>query len=157
MKKPNPQIILTLCVSSCSKAQVQQDKPPKVKVQATYEVSITKNVLYAEGLKHTSINSADCVRKPLKLDIYEPKNKKKNRPAYMFVHGGSFINGSKEQEEIIHLAHYYASRGWVFIAIDYRLQDDFGTVPESWIEHAREIPVAYISQFLAMYLSLTHI
>ena len=153
MKKTKPQIILTLCVSSNSKkhTDVQQDKFPKVKKEATYEVSVTKNVLYAEGLKHTSINSADCVRKPLKLDIYEPENKKKNRPAYMFIHGGSFINGSKEQEEIIHLAHYYASRGWVFISIDYRLQEDFGTVPEAWIAHAREIPVAYISQFLAMY------
>lgn len=153
MKKTKPQIILNLCTSSNSKehTDVQQDKPPKVKVKATYEVCVTKNIVYAEGLQHTSVNSADYVRKPLKLDIYEPKTKKKNRPAYMFIHGGSFINGSKEQEEIIHLAHYYATRGWVFISIDYRLKDDFGTVPEAWIEYAREIPVAYISQFLAMY------
>ena len=153
MKKTKPHIILTVIVNSHNKKQLSPsiESVPKVKMNATYEVGATRDITYAEGLCHSSINSPNYIRKRLKLDVYEPNNKQKNRPAYMFIHGGNFINGTKQQEEIIELAHFYTSRGWVFIAIDYRLSADFGTVPQEWLNYALHVPSERISQFLALY------
>lgn len=153
MKKAKPQIIVPLIVNSQHTKQTSPsiDRVPEVKKNANFEVEVTRDILYAEGLYHDSVNSPNYLKKPLKLDVYEPNNKQKNRPAYMFIHGGSFINGSKQQAAIIELAHFYTSRGWVFIAIDYRLSSDFGTVPQEWLNYAVHIPPERVSQFLAMY------
>lgn len=71
----------------------------------------------------------------------------------MFIHGGAFKDGSKEQPAIVDIARFYASRGWVFISIDYRLQRDVGTVPTEWANFAASLPVAEEDQlsFCAMY------
>ena len=153
-KRMPPIVVMTFIANSFAKentTDLSLNQIPKVKINQTYEVRVTKDIPYAEGLHHTSINSSSYVSQPLKLDIYEPNKKQKNRPAYMFIHGGSFVNGSKQQEQIIHLANYYTSRGWVFIAIDYRLRDDFGTVPQEWMDYAAHVPSDRVAQFLAMY------
>ncbi|EAR12605.1 hypothetical protein PI23P_08265 [Polaribacter irgensii 23-P] len=42
----------------------------------------------------------------------------------MFIHGGGFTGGIKHKPEIIEMANYYASRGWVFVYIDYRTTEE---------------------------------
>lgn len=124
---------------------------PVVHTLPTFEVTVTKNIIYAQGLSHTSINSASSTSIPLKLDVYQPNNNATNRPVYMFIHGGGFIGGSKQATNIIALANYYSSRGWVFVAIDYRLKDDFGTLPQEWFDFAENIPSTQVAQYLALY------
>ena len=46
----------------------------------------------------------------------------------MFIHGGGFTGGIKHKPEIEDMADYYASRGWVFVSIDYRTTEELGTI-----------------------------
>ncbi|NQZ78436.1 MAG: carboxylesterase family protein, partial [Ekhidna sp.] len=125
---------------------------PTVSINSTFEVSLEEDIVYAEGLSHETLNSANHTTMPLRLDIYTPDNDAENRPLFVFIHGGAFIGGSKQQAQIIDLAHYFASRGWVFISINYRLRGDIGTVPDEWVDYAiNNLPSEGISQFLAMY------
>lgn len=124
---------------------------PVVQSTSNYNVIVTKDITYAEGLSHETINSAKTTKMPLKLDVYVPDNNLKNRPAFMFIHGGGFAGGSKQQDKIINLANYYTSRGWVFITIDYRLKKHKGTVPQQWKNYATNVPKKKARQFLAIY------
>jgi len=128
-----------------------QNKIPVVQSTSKYDVIVTKDITYAEGLSHESINSANTTTIPLKLDVYSPDNTIENRPAYLFIHGGGFAGGTKQQERIVNLAHYYTSRGWVFISIDYRLKKHKGTVPQQWENYATNVPNGKAPQFLAIY------
>ncbi|MEJ2113636.1 MAG: alpha/beta hydrolase [Flavobacteriaceae bacterium] len=137
MKILFPFILLTsLLFAFCNDAK-SQNEIPVVQSGQTYDVVVKEDIVYAEALSHDSINSANATTIPLKLDVYVPDNELENRPAYMFIHGGGFKGGSKQQSHIINLANYYASRGWVFISIDYRLKKDNGTVPEEWVDGAK--------------------
>lgn len=58
----------------------------------------------------------------LKLDIYMPKNDTATkRPLIIWMHGGSFISGSKDSQEIVPFARRFAKRGFVCASIQYRL------------------------------------
>lgn len=58
----------------------------------------------------------------LKLDIYMPKNDTAtNRPLILWMHGGSFVSGSKDNAEIVPFAQRFAKRGFVCASIQYRL------------------------------------
>lgn len=74
----------------------------------------------------------------------------------MFIHGGAFQNGSKQQYAIKNIANYYASKGWVFVSIDYRLSGDLGALPEEWSQFAASLPVSEgdKASFNAMYPAL---
>lgn len=128
-----------------------QNEIPTVQSTPTYKVILEEDIIYAEGLSHESVNSSNSTTMPLKLDVYVPDNDLKNRPAYMFIHGGGFAGGSKQQERIINLANYYTSRGWVFISIDYRLKKNKGTVPQEWKNYSTNVPKDKARQFLAIY------
>lgn len=152
-------IVFSLSISACnddSSEIVLADGEPRVKQVAFYEVSTQEDITYGEGLSHESLNSANANAIPLKLDVYAPINDENNRPVFMFIHGGAFQNGSKQQYAIINIANYYASRGWVFVSIDYRLSGDNGTVPEEWSQFAASLPVSEDDKasFNAMYPAL---
>lgn len=57
----------------------------------------------------------------LKADIYYPLDKSKKYPGIAMVHGGGWISGSKENEK--YMAQELASKGYVAIAVGYRLSD----------------------------------
>ncbi len=58
----------------------------------------------------------------LKMDIYKPINDDNClRPIIIFVHGGSWIAGSKEDPNLVYLSREYARRGYVVANINYRL------------------------------------
>lgn len=153
-------VLLAFVFATCNKddnenddiiTQNPQENIPTVKSNATYTVLLDEDVTYAEGLFHESLNSAAATTKPLKLDVYYPFNDLENRPVYFFIHGGGFVGGSKQQTQVVNLASYYTSRGWVFVSIDYRLRDDNGTVPQEWEDFATNLPAGQVRQFLAIY------
>ena len=141
---------------------------PAVKTESSYTVLVEEDVIYAEGLGHSSTSTSSFAI-PQYLDVYYPDNTSTNRPIFMFIHGGGFTGGIKHKPEIVEMANYYASRGWVFASIDYRTAEKLGTIsgmnleevltyyrgiaPPEWIEHATQ-EVETLDQFqqsIAMY------
>jgi dipeptidyl aminopeptidase/acylaminoacyl peptidase len=129
-----------------------------------------EDITYAEGLSHNaSITTPFSI--PLKLDIYTPDNNSENRPVFMFIHGGGFRGGTKTKPEIVEMANYYASRGWVFASIDYRTVEELGIIqemtqdelltyytgiaPQEWVENALQGAQNSdeVQQATAMYLA----
>lgn len=149
-------IYILIVFSSCSKddetiTPVLDNGNPIVKSSSTYDVNFDEDLVYAQGLSHQSINSSNATPIPLKLDIYYPENNSTNRPVYLFIHGGGFTMGDKQDAFLPDIANYYASRGWVFISINYRLRDDFGTVPQEWLDFANTLPSNARSIIIAQY------
>lgn len=134
---------LSLCfvfiLFSCStKSNVlNREKPKKnsspiVYAKEKFDVLKDADLIYAKALSRNSSSDLNYESIDLKLDVYYPDNKITNRPLYFFIHGGGFKEGSKSGKNFVKLANYYASRGWVFVSIDYRLKKDFGLIPEEW-------------------------
>ena len=58
----------------------------------------------------------------LKFDFYHPENDTSQmRPLLVFMHGGGFAIGKRDDEEIIKLAENFARKGYVVASISYRL------------------------------------
>ena len=148
-------LLIMACLISCDKNDNNSNAPvisvPSVKLNTSYEVNITEDITYAEGLSHDSWNSANTSVVPLLMDSYVPDNNLQNRPLLMLIHGGGFSGGSKQQEALVAMANYYASRGFVVFSIDYRLKGDKGTIPQEWIDATTNVPPAELDQLYAMY------
>ncbi len=100
---------------------------PVVKADSTYPVLMQEDISYAEGLKREAM-SPGTEAVPLLLDVYYPDNTSLNRPLCMFIHGGGFQGGTKAKPEIVEMANYYTSRGFVFASIDYRTTEELGVI-----------------------------
>lgn len=57
------------------------------------------------------------------LDIYQPNATGKSRPAVLFVHGGAFVDGSRNRTDQIYanVSYYFARHGIVGVNLGYRL------------------------------------
>lgn len=155
MNKIFASLLIIASFISCDKDDDNISAPeisaPIVKLNTTYEVAITEDITYAEGLSHESWNSANTSVVPLLMDSYVPENDLQNRPLLMLIHGGGFSGGSKQQEALVDMANYYASRGFVVFSIDYRLRGDMGTIPQEWIAATTNVDPAELDQLYAMY------
>lgn len=79
-------------------------------------LTLIQNVSYGNAI------NASGQSQNLKLDIYMPKNDTAtNRPLIIWMHGGSFVSGSKDNPEIVPFAERFAKRGFVCASIQYRL------------------------------------
>ena len=59
------------------------------------------------------------------LDVYEPTTgPAKNRPVVLWIHGGGFAKGSRNDPHIVHLARATTSIGFVSVSIDYTLANE---------------------------------
>ena len=86
-------------------------------------VQITSNVLYGGNYNPNIWGQNNW--QDLYMDIYEPLDDDlDNRPLVFFMFGGSFVAGSKTNADIVELCTRYAKRGYVAVAIDYRLTSD---------------------------------
>ncbi len=75
-----------------------------------------QNITIDKDVEYANINGLS-----LKADLYYPLDKSKKYPGIAMVHGGGWISGSKENEKF--MAMEMASKGYVVIAIGYRLAD----------------------------------
>ena len=115
-----------------------------------YGVLTYEDIVYASGLAHTA-TSSEAEPVSLKLDVYCPDTNSTNRPVLMFIHGGGFKGGIKHKPEIVEMGKYFASRGWVYVSIDYRTAEELGDLdgksqqeiveyyrgiaPQEWVEN----------------------
>jgi predicted esterase len=80
-------------------------------------VTVTKNVTYgsAVNLENQTVN--------LQLDLYQPTGDTvSNRPAIVWVHGGSFCCGDKTDADMVDEATTFSEKGYVDVSINYRLE-----------------------------------
>jgi len=79
-------------------------------------VNVTSDIVYG-----SNINSGGTMQS-LKLDVYEPDGDSlAMRPLIVWVHGGSFVGGTKSDVDVVSLCQHFAKRGYVCVSIDYRL------------------------------------
>jgi acetyl esterase/lipase len=101
-------------------------------------VTTTTNVVYGSAVN----NSGQTVT--LLLDIYAPTGDAvTERPAIVWVHGGSFCCGNKNSPEIVDEATTFARKGYFNVSINYRLEPGGCTGPPTptciiAIQEARE-------------------
>jgi len=163
-------LMLTASLSGCFSNDNGSgaDEPGVIYEPGLYEVLKNEDIVYARGLAHTKTSSNPSAV-PLKLDVYFPDDNSTDRPVLMFIHGGGFTGGIKHKPEIVEMAEYYASRGWVYVSIDYRTTEELGDIddmsqkeiidyyqgiaPKEWIEHTFEgaESTKQIQQSVAMY------
>ncbi|KFC17982.1 alpha/beta hydrolase [Epilithonimonas lactis] len=74
------------------------------------------NIGVDKDVEYANVNGVS-----LKADIYYPLDKSKKYPGIAMVHGGGWISGSKENEK--YMAQELASKGYVAMAVGYRLAD----------------------------------
>lgn len=87
-------------------------------VEKKYTYDSTYNVPYGTALNFTGGTDS------LELDIYTPicnGSTIASRPLILFIHGGAFLAGSKEDASIVKLCKEFAKRGYVTAGINYRL------------------------------------
>ena len=92
------------------------------------EIDVTKNIIYANapalnagpyGTYHDESNTTNI---DLKLDIHQPLGDSfTNRPAIIFIHGGAFVSGNKNHDDMKGFCDTFALRGYVTATIQYRL------------------------------------
>jgi alpha/beta superfamily hydrolase len=79
-------------------------------------VSLTSNITYGANASFSGANTS------LKLDFYSPTgDTEPNRPLIIWVHGGSFLGGSKTDVDVQSLSQRFAKKGFVCASIDYRV------------------------------------
>jgi hypothetical protein len=110
-----PAIILLFSYSL--KAQTIIDcSSPRYDREVFSTIDITTNVIYG-----SNINSSNATEN-LIMDIYQPQGDTEQfRPLIVWVHGGSFIGGTKNDQDITQLSIAFAKRGYVCASISYRL------------------------------------
>ncbi len=113
-------LVLILILSSCIP---QDNEIPKDEEKTRYydeifsEVRVEKNIVYGESVDYTG------KRIELKLDVYEPEGDSEDkRPLIIWIHGGGFKSGDKNNVKIVELCKYFAKRGYVTASINYRLR-----------------------------------
>ena len=158
-------LMLTVSLSGCLRDKQECSIDYEL---GPYEVLKYEDITYASGLAHTA-KSTEPSAVSLKLDIYCTDTNSTDRPVLMFIHGGGFTGGIKHKPEIVEMANYYASRGWVYVSIDYRTAEELGDIdvmsgqeiveyyqgiaPQEWVEHTLEgtQKPKEIQQAVAMY------
>jgi len=100
------------------------------------DVEVLRDVGYTEGGRRA------------KLDIYRPRGVDlENAPVLIQVHGGGWTIGTKEQQGLI-LMNRMAQRGWVCVAVNYRLAPKY-PFPTQIVDVKRAI--AWVRQHIAEY------
>lgn len=101
-----------------------------------------------EGVRlHSQISYADGGKRNL-LDIYHPREPREGGfPVLLQVHGGAWMIGEKEQQALP-LMHHLAERGWLCVAINYRLSPT-AAFPAHIIDVKKAI--AWVKEHIAEY------
>lgn len=80
------------------------------------ERPVPQNIGIDKDVEYSNIDGLS-----LKADIYYPLDKSKKYPGIAMVHGGGWVSGSKENER--YMAMELASKGYIAMAVGYRLAD----------------------------------
>lgn len=101
---------------------------------------VTPDIVYGNNLDWTEAST------DLLVDVYRPNGEDQTfeRPLVIIVHGGSFLGGSKDGEDVLPIARDLAKMGYVTASISYRLGvDPVGALFNGETEFTRAVIRAY--------------
>lgn len=108
--------LLLICISIQLFAQNAEDCNGDRYVNKIFPETTKTTVIYGSNI------DAQGEFQTLTMDIYEPLGDDAIiRPAIVLAHGGSFIQGTKSDSDMVTLCEGFAKRGYVAASIDYRL------------------------------------
>jgi carboxylesterase type B len=110
--------VLALVAAGCDLQKVVPpgDAPLRYRDAVFTAVTTTHDVTYGSAVNQQGATVT------LKLDVYRPTGDAvTDRPAIVWVHGGSFRAGDKTSPEIVDEATTFAKKGFVNVSINYRL------------------------------------
>lgn len=116
----NSLLILMLALCSLKYAQAQTTYIDTVGGRYWEEIfaAVTKTADVNYGSNVTVGGSTQV----LKMDVYEPTGDTvQYRPLLVIAHGGSFIAGTKADQDVVSLCNHFAKMGYVCASIEYRL------------------------------------
>ncbi len=91
--------------------------PLRYREEVFTTLDLSSNVEYG-----TAIFRSTGAPVSLRLDLYSPAgDAAPRRPAIVWVHGGSFVSGTKTAGDIVDQATTFARKGYISVSIDYRL------------------------------------
>ncbi|UOQ72615.1 alpha/beta hydrolase [Hymenobacter cellulosilyticus] len=116
MKKLLLFLFLAIAGLSQARAQAQIDTTRGRYHQPIFPTLNTyTNVVFGSALNYLGN------RQTLTMNIYEPAGDTvRRRPLLVFAHGGGFIGGTKNDQDVTELCQRYARLGYVTASIDYR-------------------------------------
>lgn len=82
-------------------------------------VSIVATLTLAQEVQKETYTFAERDNTPLYLDVYSTSEEV--QPCLLYIFGGAFLMGSRDEPSAIETYEYFAQRGWKVVAIDYRL------------------------------------
>ena len=87
-----------------------------------YSTDLFPTVTVTSGVQFGSNDDYTGANMDLFMDIYEPTGDTElERPLIIWVHGGSFIGGTRTDSDVSTLADAFAKKGFVCASIDYRV------------------------------------
>lgn len=90
--------------------------------QVRYLDSVFNFVEHADVNYGSNYDSKNNLQQLL-MDVYEPEGDTASiRPIIFFIHGGSFVGGSRGDQSINKTAEYFAQKGYVTANLEYRVE-----------------------------------
>jgi acetyl esterase/lipase len=122
-------IVLVACLSllaACDFRTIVPPGPPGTRYRDEIFTAVTKTADVSYG---SAVNQQGQTVNLL-LDVYQPTGDTvtADRPAVIWIHGGSFRSGNKSSPEIVDEANTFTRKGYVNISINYRLSTNGCTV-----------------------------
>lgn len=96
----------------------------RFKTKVFDSVTIISDVVYGSNFTYDATKGqVGLTQENQTMDIYLPPDQDKTiqRPLIIFAHGGSFLNGTKADGDIVYFCNEFAKRGYVTASINYRL------------------------------------
>lgn len=109
--------LIALCTSLSTLAQNPIDTSG-----GRYWAELFPNVTVNSNITYGSNTTVSGTTQTLKLDVYQPTGDTvQYRPLLVLAHGGSFIAGTRTDQDVTELCTRFAKMGYVCASIDYRL------------------------------------
>ena len=123
--------ILTFSLFLFSMLLAQVDCIGERYINDIFDVNVEYGVEYGENINEEFLFGTEY-NETLYMDVYEPSGDTLGeRPIIFFMFGGSFVGGSRDSGNMVALCNSYASKGYVAVAIDYRLTPNLILDPSS--------------------------
>lgn len=109
-------LLIFFCTAFGLQSMAQNDSEDNSYTQSLYTIDSYTDVVYGTATDYGDNEVS------LTMDIFKPVGDENcKRPVILFLHGGAWAVGSKEDESMQFMAQEMAKKGWVTAAINYRL------------------------------------
>ena len=121
-------VLFVVVITSCLSVQNPNEQPRGYKTYTGVKMAVLfktldlvnlRPELPSELMEYSDIVYKQVDNESLKLDITHLKGIKKSAPVLIFIHGGAWKSGQKEDYKVY--THYFAKLGYVTVSLQYRL------------------------------------